>query len=58
MDLGRLFYPRSIAVVGASLSLGEGKLPFYQILKFSGYEGPLYPVNPAHQEILGPTGSL
>ena len=53
MDLGRLFYPRSIAVVGASLSLGEGKLPFYQILKFSGYEGPLYPVNPAHQEILG-----
>lgn len=53
MDLDRLFHPRSIAVVGASLSLGEGKLPFFQILKFAGYKGPVYPVNPSHQEILG-----
>lgn len=53
MDLHRLFHPRSVAVVGASLSLGEGKLPFFQILKAAGYPGPLYPVNPAHREILG-----
>jgi acyl-CoA synthetase (NDP forming) len=53
MDLHRLFHPRSIAVVGASLSLGEGKLPFFQILKAAGYPGPVYPVNPAHREILG-----
>lgn len=53
MDLHRLFHPRSIAVVGASLSLGEGKLPFFQILKAAGYPGPIYPVNPAHREILG-----
>lgn len=39
--------------MGASLSLGEGKLPFFQILKAAGYPGPVYPVNPAHREILG-----
>ena len=53
MDLHRLFYPRRIAVVGASPNLGGGKIPFYQILKVSKYEGPVYPVNPAHKEIDG-----
>ncbi len=54
MDLYRLFYPRSIAVVGASPNLaGGGKLPFYQILKIAGYAGPIYPVNPTHKEIDG-----
>ncbi|MEW6440025.1 MAG: CoA-binding protein [bacterium] len=53
MALDRLFHPRSIAVVGASLSLGEGKLPFYQILRMAGFKGPLYAVNPAHKELLG-----
>ena len=49
MDLNRLFYPRSIAVVGASPNFGGGKLPFYQVLLNSGYSGELYPVNPAHK---------
>lgn len=53
MDLERLFYPRSIAVVGASPKPGGGKLPFYQVLKVSGYAGEVYPVNPAHAEING-----
>jgi len=53
LDLHRLFYPRRIAVVGASPNLGGGKIPFYQILKVSKYEGPVYPVNPAHKEIDG-----
>ena len=54
LDLHRLFYPRSIAVVGASPKLGGGgKIPFYQILKLTGYPGSLYPVNPAHKEIDG-----
>ena len=53
MDLKRLFYHRSIAVVGASPNLGGGKLPFYQVLLSAGYRGDLYPVNPAHKEIKG-----
>jgi len=54
MDLDKLFYPESVAVVGASPTLGKGgKLPFYQFLKWSGFKGRLYPVNPAHQEIDG-----
>jgi len=54
MDLSKLFYPRSIAVVGASPILGKGgKLPFYQFLKWSGYAGTVFPVNPAHSEIEG-----
>ena len=51
MDLKRLFYPRSIAVVGASPNLAMGKFPFYQMLKWSGFKGTVYPVNPAHKEI-------
>ncbi len=54
MDLDRLFYPKSVAVVGASPILGKGgKIPYYQMLQWSGYAGPLYPVNPAHKEIDG-----
>lgn len=53
MDLNRLFYPRGITVVGASPNLGGGKIPFYQIIKHAGFQGPIYPVNPAHKEIDG-----
>jgi hypothetical protein len=30
LHLQRLFYPRSIAVVGASPNMGGGKIPFFQ----------------------------
>jgi len=53
MDLERLFYARSIAVVGASPTMATGRMPFYQMLKMTGYEGAVYPVNPAHKEIDG-----
>ncbi|MEA3471525.1 MAG: CoA-binding protein [Thermodesulfobacteriota bacterium] len=53
MDLDRLFYPKSIAVIGASAKLGGGKLPYYHILKVIGYKGDLYPVNPKYEEIDG-----
>ncbi|MBW2322395.1 MAG: CoA-binding protein [Deltaproteobacteria bacterium] len=53
MDLEKLFYPSSIAVVGASPNMGEGKLPYYQLLKRTGYQGSLYAVNPMHKEIDG-----
>ena len=55
MDLGlnSIFFPRSIAVVGASteqLSLGHHILN--NIIK-GGFQGKLYPVNPHTKEILG-----
>lgn len=53
VDLQRLFYPESIAVVGASAKLGGGKLPYFHILKYVGYKGRLYPVNPKYDEMDG-----
>lgn len=54
MELDRLFYPQSVAVVGASPSLsGGGKFPYYQALQWNGYKGRLYPVNPNCDEIDG-----
>ena len=53
MDLHRLFYPESIAVMGASPHLGGGKMPYYQILQWAGYKGRLYPVNPKYKDIDG-----
>lgn len=53
MDLERLFYPESVAVVGASPQMGAGKLPYYLLLKMGGYPGRLYPVNPQYAEIDG-----
>ena len=53
MSLDRLFYPKSIAVVGASPKLSGVKLPYFQILKMVGFKGELYPVNPNYEEIEG-----
>lgn len=54
MELDRLFYPRSIAVVGASPSLSSGgKFPYYQMIQWNGFKGRIYPVNPNYDEIDG-----
>lgn len=53
MSLDLLFYPRSIAVVGASNNLGGGKMPYFQIIQGGGFAGPVYPVNPKGGEING-----
>ena len=53
MDLSGLFFPESIAVVGASPGMGGGKAPYYLMLKSNGFAGPVYPVNPKHKEING-----
>lgn len=53
MGLNRLFYPESIAVVGASPGLGGGKVPFFHVLQGNGYQGALYPVNPKYPDING-----
>ncbi len=52
-DLTSLFYPRSIAVIGASRTFGK---PGYNIvlnLKNHGFRGRIYLVNPNAKEILG-----
>jgi acyl-CoA synthetase (NDP forming) len=53
MNLDRLFYPKSVAVIGASDNLGGGKVPYFQMLRVNGFKGALYPVNPKGGEIDG-----
>ena len=52
-DLHKLFYPESVAVVGASPEVMNDRFPFFQALLQSGYGGRLYPVNLRHKEISG-----
>lgn len=47
-----LFYPRSVAVVGASPKGGYG-LRVVDALTSFGFAGPIYPVNPNYDEIAG-----
>jgi acetyl-CoA synthetase (ADP-forming)/acetyltransferase len=52
-SLHKLFYPDSIAVVGASPEVKGDRFPFFQALLQSGFSGRLYPVNPNYPEIAG-----
>ncbi|MBI5968159.1 MAG: CoA-binding protein [Deltaproteobacteria bacterium] len=52
-DLPKLFYPESVAVVGASPEVGGDRSPFFQALLKSRYPGKLYPINPNYGEISG-----
>ena len=47
-----LFYPRSVAVVGASPKGGYG-LSVITALRLAGFSGSVYPVNPNHDTIAG-----
>ena len=51
--LDKLFSPRSIAIVGASPKAGSLGLTFLRNLDASGFEGPIYPVNPHHRAVEG-----
>jgi len=54
MDLDKFFYPRHIAIVGASSeSLNFGGSSFLFKLKESNFPGKLYPINPKAKEVLG-----
>lgn len=53
-DIESIFYPRSIAVVGASSSPDSyARRNFLQLLLDFGYQGKIYPVNPYEDEIAG-----
>lgn len=51
-----IFHPRSLAIVGVSppqWGPGGFSTGFLTALQDMAFEGPIYPVNPRHQEILG-----
>lgn len=52
-DLRPLFYPSSIAVLGATDSIGKLGYNVFQNLVSHGFQGRLYPVNPGRQSVLG-----
>lgn len=56
-DLGAVFRPRSVAVVGSFPEAGGGQSnwspDFLRALAEIGFPGPLYPVNPKYREVLG-----
>ncbi|MEM1546146.1 MAG: CoA-binding protein [Candidatus Methanomethylicia archaeon] len=53
MDLNPIFYPESIAVIGASSNPGKpGNIALKALIE-SNFNGKIYPVNPNYSEILG-----
>ena len=56
VDLSSLFYPRSVAVIGASPhteKLRWGGKSFIDGLIKQNYRGKIYPVNPRAERVLG-----
>ena len=51
--LQKLFNPRSVAILGASRTIGKWGFTFLLHLIQGGYKGEIYPVNPAGGELLG-----
>jgi acetyltransferase len=52
-SLEAIFRPQSVAVIGASAALGKLGHDILANLKNGGFPGPLYPINPKAEEILG-----
>jgi acyl-CoA synthetase (NDP forming) len=52
-ELEPLFYPKAIAVVGASTNEAKFSSVFLKALIDFGFRGPIYPVNPKGSETLG-----
>ncbi|MCL2583337.1 MAG: acetate--CoA ligase family protein [Streptosporangiales bacterium] len=52
-DLGALFAPRSIAVIGASTRASAPPTRLIRTLRATGYEGRIFPVNAKHDTVEG-----
>ena len=53
-ELDTMFYPRAVAVVGASANpTGFGGAGFVSRLQQRGFPGGIYPVNPKATEVNG-----
>lgn len=46
MDLNKIFYPKSIAIIGASTKVGTVGNDVVKNLTEQGFEGAIYPINP------------
>lgn len=53
MSLNSVFYPKSIAVVGASSRVGSVGNDVLKNILTQGFDGTIYPINPKNNEILG-----
>jgi len=53
MDVEKLFFPKSIAIIGASPESEKGSARVLSSLLKHGYQGKIYPVNPKYEEIEG-----
>ncbi len=51
--LDKLFFPQSLALIGASDTPGKWGFSILLSMMGGGYEGRIYPVNPARESILG-----
>jgi len=51
--LDKILMPKSVAVVGASTDPFKWGYMLLNAVKQSGFEGPIYPINPKAEEILG-----
>ncbi len=51
--LDKILKPKSVAVVGASTDPFKWGYMLLNAVKQSGFEGPIYPINPKAEEILG-----
>ena len=52
-EISPLFEPRSVALIGASERPGSLGTVTYRNLLEGGFEGPIHPVNPAHESVQG-----
>ena len=52
-NLDALFKPRSVAMIGASASPGKLGYDILYNLIHAGFEGPIYPINPKADKLLG-----
>ena len=46
-NLNKVFYPKSIAFIGATDDMGKWGFIIFNNILCGGFEGKLYPVNPA-----------
>ena len=52
-NLDKLFRPRSVALIGASPNPGTVGAVVMRNLQRAGFKGPILPVNPHHESVLG-----
>lgn len=51
--MNRMFYPRSVAVIGAGVTPDKVGHAIMDSLVTGGFPGAIYPIHPRHEEILG-----